>query len=144
MNLSGEWVGYYPGHFDEFIRINQIGDEVEAVKVTGDDNVPAGAVTWRANVKTGIGVGQIAEKEYRNARFIPGKLTILSPERITFAWDKAGQVAEAVSGLTPEGGTNLEEAMKVAYETALRHFLADEDDCSMSSPSRPAGAAPTP
>src|SRR6185503_836557 len=38
--------------------------------------------------------------------------------------DKAGEVAEAVSGLTPQGGTNLEEAMNLAYQTALRHYLA--------------------
>jgi Mg-chelatase subunit ChlD len=38
--------------------------------------------------------------------------------------DKAGEVAEQVSGLTPQGGTNLEEAMKLAYQTALRHYLA--------------------
>lgn len=38
--------------------------------------------------------------------------------------DKAGEVTEAVSGLTPQGGTNLEEAMNLAYQTALRHYLA--------------------
>jgi hypothetical protein len=91
-NLEGEWIGYYTGHYDEFIRITQNGDEVEAVKITGDDHVPAGAVTWRANLKTGRGEGQVAEKEFRNSRFIPGRLTILSPDRIIFVWDKCGQV----------------------------------------------------
>jgi Mg-chelatase subunit ChlD/type II secretory pathway pseudopilin PulG len=38
---------------------------------------------------------------------------------------QAGDVAEKVSGLTPQGGTNLEDAMKLAYETALRHYLAN-------------------
>ncbi len=38
--------------------------------------------------------------------------------------DKAGEVAEQVSGLTPQGGTNLEEAMNLAYQTALKHYLA--------------------
>ena len=38
--------------------------------------------------------------------------------------NQAGKVAEELSGLTPEGGTNLEEAMNVAYQTALRHYLA--------------------
>jgi Mg-chelatase subunit ChlD len=37
---------------------------------------------------------------------------------------QAGEVAEQVSGLTPQGGTNLEEAMNLAYQTALRHYLA--------------------
>jgi len=37
--------------------------------------------------------------------------------------DKAGEVTEAVSGLTPEGGTNLEEAMNLGYQTAARHYL---------------------
>ncbi len=39
--------------------------------------------------------------------------------------DKAGEVAEKVGGLTPQGGTNLEEAMKLAYQTALRHYLSN-------------------
>jgi autotransporter-associated beta strand protein len=39
--------------------------------------------------------------------------------------DKAGEVAEQVSGLTPQGGTNLEEAMNLAYQTAARHYLAN-------------------
>ena len=36
---------------------------------------------------------------------------------------QAAKVAEEVSGITPQGGTNLEEAMNLAYETALRHYL---------------------
>jgi Mg-chelatase subunit ChlD/capsular polysaccharide biosynthesis protein len=38
---------------------------------------------------------------------------------------QAGKVAEDVGNLTPEGGTNLEEAMNLAYQTALRHYLAN-------------------
>src|SRR5439155_27311454 len=33
--------------------------------------------------------------------------------------NQAAQVVEEVSGLTPQGGTNLEEAMNLAYQTAL-------------------------
>jgi Mg-chelatase subunit ChlD/type II secretory pathway pseudopilin PulG len=40
------------------------------------------------------------------------------------AGDKAGETLEQVGGITPEGGTNLEEAMRLAYETARRHYLA--------------------
>jgi Mg-chelatase subunit ChlD len=40
------------------------------------------------------------------------------------AGDKAGQVADEVGGLTPEGGTNLEEAMNLGYQTAVRHYQA--------------------
>jgi Mg-chelatase subunit ChlD len=38
--------------------------------------------------------------------------------------DKAGATLDQVGGITPEGGTNLEEAMRLAYETAHRHYLA--------------------
>jgi Mg-chelatase subunit ChlD/anti-sigma factor RsiW len=37
--------------------------------------------------------------------------------------DQAGATLERVGGITPEGGTNLEEAMRLAYETAHRHYL---------------------
>jgi Mg-chelatase subunit ChlD/type II secretory pathway pseudopilin PulG len=39
--------------------------------------------------------------------------------------DKAGDTLARVGGITPEGGTNLEEAMRLAYETARRHYLAN-------------------
>jgi Mg-chelatase subunit ChlD len=38
---------------------------------------------------------------------------------------QATNAVDQVAGLTPEGGTNLEEAMKLAYATALRHYLAN-------------------
>ena len=92
LDLTGEWIGFYPGHFDEVIRIGQTGDEVTAVKITGDDYVPAGAITWTADLRTLEGKGQVAEREYQNPRFVPGKLTIVSPERIVFTWNNCGQV----------------------------------------------------
>jgi Mg-chelatase subunit ChlD len=38
---------------------------------------------------------------------------------------QAGGAVDAVIGLTPQGGTNLEEAMRLAYETAHKHYLAN-------------------
>jgi Mg-chelatase subunit ChlD len=38
---------------------------------------------------------------------------------------QASQVGEELSKLTPQGGTNLGEAMDLAYQTALRHYLAN-------------------
>ena len=91
-DLSGEWLGYYTGHFDEVVRISQTGEMVEAVKITGDEYVPAEEVTWRANLRTGLGEGQIAEREFRNARFVPGKLRIINSDRIVFTWQNCGEV----------------------------------------------------
>lgn len=91
-DLSGEWVGFYTGHFDEWVRIVQRGDTVEAVKITGDDFVPADEVTFRANVLTGCGEGQIAEKEFRNPRWVPGRLKVVNRDRIVFSWLNCGEV----------------------------------------------------
>jgi Cyclin D1 binding domain len=90
--LAGDWIGRYPGHFEEVIRITQSGNGVQAVKVTGDENVPAGEITWIADLATGIGHGQIAEKEFRGARFVPGRLVVHSSDRIEFIWEKLGSV----------------------------------------------------
>jgi Ca-activated chloride channel family protein len=38
--------------------------------------------------------------------------------------DQAARVAEDLSNLTPQGGTNLEEAMALAYQTAQHHYLS--------------------
>jgi hypothetical protein len=92
INLSGEWIGHYRGHYDQVVRITQQGEEVVAIKITGDEHVPGGAVTFRANIKTGVGEGQVAEKEFRNACFVPGKLEVVNAERIVFIWENCGKV----------------------------------------------------
>jgi hypothetical protein len=92
INLEGEWIGYYPGHFDEVVRISQTGDQVECIKITGDDYVPAEAVTWRASLLTLRGEGQVAEHGFRNPRFVRGRLTIINHERIQFKWENCGEV----------------------------------------------------
>ena len=92
LDLSGEWIGNYRGHFEQVVRITHRGDEIEAVKVTGDDHVPGGEMTFRANIRTGLGEGQVAEKEFRNASFVPGRLAVLTPERLCFTWEGCGSV----------------------------------------------------
>jgi len=92
LNLAGEWIGFYRGHYDQVIKITQNGDWAEAVKITGDEHVPAGEVTWRADLRTLQGEGQIAEKEFRNPCFVPGTLAIINAERIVFTWEKCGGV----------------------------------------------------
>jgi Mg-chelatase subunit ChlD len=57
------------------------------------------------------------------------KLSVIAFARAARLWadgvpgNQAGEVAEQVSTLTPQGGTNLEEAMNLAYQTALRHYV---------------------
>ena len=90
--LVGEWIGNYRGHFEEVIRIDLINEKWIATKITGDENVPAGEITWRVDPTTCIGEGQIAGQGFLQPRFIPGHLEILSSDRIVFHWQDLGQV----------------------------------------------------
>ncbi len=92
MNLSGEWIGHYCGHFDQVIKVEHNGSSLRAVKVTGDDFIPAGEPTWEGDLSKKEFFGHIAEKEYRNPRRVPGRLIVHSPERITFQWMGCGEV----------------------------------------------------
>ncbi len=58
------------------------------------------------------------------------KLSVVTFSRTARLWAdgvtgaQAAQVANKIAALTPEGGTNLEEALDLAYRTALRHYAA--------------------
>lgn len=92
IRLEGEWIGNYHGHFEEVIRIDSVQGRWVATKITGDENVPAGEITWRADAATGRGEGQIAGEGFTQPRFVPGHLEILSADRIVFHWKKVGRV----------------------------------------------------
>jgi Mg-chelatase subunit ChlD/uncharacterized coiled-coil protein SlyX len=59
------------------------------------------------------------------------KLSVVTFARTARLWvdgvpgNQAGAVADQMSSLTPQGGTNLGDAMDLAYQTALRHYLAN-------------------
>jgi secreted protein with Ig-like and vWFA domain len=42
--------------------------------------------------------------------------------------NQAAAAAEEIAKLTPEGGTNLGDALDLAYQTALHHYLANGDN----------------
>ncbi len=59
------------------------------------------------------------------------KFSVVTFSRTSRLWvdgvpgNQAAQAVAAVGGLTPQGGTNLEEAMSLAYQAAQRHYLAN-------------------
>jgi secreted protein with Ig-like and vWFA domain len=59
------------------------------------------------------------------------KLSIVTFSRTPRLWvdavpgDQAADALNRVAQLTPEGGTNLEDALHAAYQTALRHYVAN-------------------
>jgi hypothetical protein len=114
-NLEGLWVGKYGSSYD-LINITYVGDLLIAEKVTGDHNVPRGALTFQADLsplrksapngalqpisltekaarKWGTkklprysGLGQVAEENFRNNQWVDGQLIIIGTEYFSFAW----------------------------------------------------------
>jgi len=50
-NLEGLWVGKYGPHGYEMINVTYVGDSIVAYKVTGDQNVPSGEISFKADLK---------------------------------------------------------------------------------------------
>lgn len=93
-DVTGLWLGQYGPDRFETVRVVQDGSEVVATKVTGDVNVPAGEVTFKATLvgDEGEGFGRAADSGYSNPRWVPGRLHVLSATQIAFTWQGVGTV----------------------------------------------------
>jgi len=92
-DLEGEWVGHYRGHTEQTIRFMVIDGWLVATKITGDEHVPGGNITFKANLNdNGHGFGQVAEKEFRNSTWVPGRLIVEDKEHVSFTWENCGVV----------------------------------------------------
>lgn len=49
-NLEGLWVGKYGDHGFEMINVTYVGNTLVAYKVTGDENVPKGEITFKVDL----------------------------------------------------------------------------------------------
>jgi len=94
MNLTGFWVGDYGDHGFELIRIFHKGYHVYAKKLTGDPNIPAGKLTWKAmldkNLKNGKGEIHLADTGFQNPRWNTALLENVTPDIIKISWQMKG------------------------------------------------------
>jgi hypothetical protein len=66
------------------IQIKLDGDQAVATKLIGDSYIRSGEVTWKANVKTGVGQIQFATGSDNQGRaWEPQTLKIINPDRLT-------------------------------------------------------------
>ena len=120
--LSGLYLGSFGPHGPELLRLDRKivdGEEVvEALKLTGDANVPAGYVSFRAKVsrkhklearevypdELGIsaryrGEGRVAQKGFKEPRWVEGELLVFSAKgspvtagaTLGFVWSVPGE-----------------------------------------------------
>jgi len=119
LNMHGLWVGKYGENGYEMVNITYSGDTLVATKVTGDQNVPRGEISFTANLSPRaqfqtmsglepielnaraarqwgkrylprhVGKGQVASEGYQNAQWMDGQL-ILVGRFFSFAWVPIG------------------------------------------------------
>jgi hypothetical protein len=91
--LSGEWIGHYRASFDQVVKFTICSDNIlTATKITGDEHVPGGEITFIVDLETMIGKGRVSEKEFRNPCWIPVQLFIESEERVSAVFQDMGRV----------------------------------------------------
>ncbi|KAL3780323.1 hypothetical protein ACHAWO_010110 [Cyclotella atomus] len=111
-NLEGLWVGKYGKHGFEMINVTYSGDQLIAYKVTGDQNIPRGHISFVVDLSPPgsysdmmedeqdgsfgsycvdlpryPGRGQAAEPNYENPQYLEGQLVVIGPgDYFSFAW----------------------------------------------------------
>lgn len=111
LDLNGEWQGQFtvnqPSLKIEKVMIQQIGDQITATKITGDEFVPAGKVTVRGayNANPFSAEQVCADAGYTNTRWIKASITILDRNHLKLEggcgetrWERVGKPTLALDG----------------------------------------------
>jgi hypothetical protein len=87
-DLTGFWLADYGSHGLEILEILQKDNYLIAKKITGDVHVPAGEISFYVDtLKNGDGKIQIAERDFKNQEWVPGKIIeILDNDTFIFQW----------------------------------------------------------
>ncbi|MCE7892576.1 MAG: DUF3506 domain-containing protein [Sorangiineae bacterium PRO1] len=126
--IEGFWIGDYGPHGPELLDVRRTaGGGFIAVKLTGDENVPAGQATFTVD-QYGKGNGLGADVGFRNPRFFSGVLKVTGPDSMVFVWadlgpmelkrvDRAG--AEAFLARTIEAKPTPEQISQRAFASTV-------------------------
>jgi len=145
-NLEGLWVGKYGDHGYEMVNVTYVGDKLIAMKVTGDNNVPKGEITFKADLSPNTvgqeeltpielsdvasrqwgqkhlsrfpGKGQVAAEGFTDNQYVDGQL-ILVGEYFSFAWIPLGHQIFF-------GRPSAELTLRMLKQSRLVDFGADD------------------
>jgi hypothetical protein len=110
IDLTGVWQGDYGKNGVEIVEIEYVQDHFVATKVTGDENVPFGKVSFyvpnasslTSDRRTVVGYIQIAHRHYEAPRYVPGKLTVIDYDNFSFEWNTTVRKFMRVRTITEE------------------------------------------
>jgi len=89
-DLNGYWIGNYGNDGYELIRIYQKGYKVYAKKLTGDQNVPAGKLTWKMTLDRSLAKGKgevhMADASFMDSRWSTAYIDLSEKDVINIKW----------------------------------------------------------
>ena len=83
LNLEGKWVAtYVPISYEEIVDVSKQGNEYIVTKVRGDQYVPSGEVSMKADLNFQNCKAQGASKGFKNPYWIDCRLEVVSEDLI--------------------------------------------------------------
>mmetsp|Transcript_44874 Transcript_44874/g.62869 ORF Transcript_44874/g.62869 Transcript_44874/m.62869 type:complete len:126 (-) Transcript_44874:236-613(-) len=89
VNLVGFWLGDFGRHGFEVLSLEQTENHLRITKITGDENVPGGEVSFEGDIEKDEATGllRVARKNFKNPSWVPATIQIHSNSSLTLHWN---------------------------------------------------------